>query len=103
MKKIRNILWGLVGFNAISVLCFWLPPGRYYYMPKILADITICLSSYCTWIMPFLGIIGAIITLLLIIKQIRQKKLEKNMIILFMLFLLTIPLGKFLLDVAMSV
>lgn len=103
MKKIRNILWGLMGFNAISILCFMLPPGRYYYMPKFLANITIFLDAYCIFIMSFLGIIGAITTLLLIIKQIRQKKLEKNMIILFTLFVLTIPLGKFLFDAAMSV
>ena len=104
IKIIRNILWGLIGFNAITVLCFILPPGRVYYMPEILAYISAYLTGYCIFGMFYSGIIGAVITAVLFaIRMKKQKIFEKNMIVLFILFVLTIPLGKLLFEIGMSV
>ena len=104
IKIIRNILWGLIGFNIVAVLGFILPPGRAYYMSESLVDISIFLMEYCMFGMFFSGIIGSIITcVLLVIKRKKQKIFEKNMIILFILFVLTIPFGKLLFEIAMSV
>ena len=104
IKIIRNILWGLIGFNAITVLCFILPPGRVYYMPEILAYISAYLAGYSMFGMFFSGIISAVVTTVLFVIRLKKEKIfEKNMIILFILFVLTIPLGIFLLEAGMSV
>ena len=88
IKIIRNILWGLIGFNIMTVLFFIIPFFLYY----------------CIFGIFYSGIIGSVITgVLLVIRRKKQKIFEKNMIILFILFVLTIPLGKLLFEIAMSV
>ena len=104
MKILRNILWGVVIFNVISVISFWLPPGRAYYMPGFLMNISMWLFMYAIWALSIVNAMGAVATLMLIIySKIKNYPIEKNYIILLILFLLGILFGWFLFNMAMSV
>ena len=104
MKILRNILWGIVGFNVISVIAFWLPPGRAYYMPKFLLSISRWLTTYATFALSIISIVGAAAAFVLIkYSKIKKSSIEKNYSILLILFLLGIPFGFLVFAAAMSV
>ena len=104
MKILRNILWGVVIFNAVSVIAFWLPPGRAYYMPEFLTDISMWLMAYAIFAFTLVSALSAAASLMLIVySKIKKYRIEKNYIVLLILFLLSVPLGWFLFNAAMSV
>ena len=104
MKILRNILWGIVVFNVIAVISFWLPPGQAYYMPEFLLHISMWLLFYTIFAFSIINIVGAAVALTLIIYgKIKKYVIEKNHIVLLILFLLGIPFGFYMFAVAMSV
>lgn len=93
----------IITFNAISVVSFWLPPGRAYYMPELLMEISMILSAYSVFGLGISGVVGCILNLISIIYKKRKSINVTNNIIYIILFVLTIPLAYFLYNVALSV
>lgn len=104
MKIFRNILWGVVIFNVIAVTAFLLPPGRAYYMPEFLMHISMWLTFYTIFVLSIINFVGAVSALALIIYgKTKKYVIEKNYIVLLILFLLGIPFGFLMYAAAMSV
>ena len=104
MKILRNILWGLVIFNVISVIVSCLPAGRVYSMPEFLMHILMWFKFYTIFALSIVNIVGAAVTLLLLIYgKIKNCAIGKNYMVLLILFLLGIPFGFLVFAAAMSV
>lgn len=108
MKKKHYILdvisFTIIIFNVVSVFCFFLPPGRAYYMPEWLMEFTGVLTEYAYFGgMGISGIIGIILNVVSIIYKLRTKESIKNNIVYLLLFVLTIPWAWLLFQAAMSV
>lgn len=104
VKGLKRILWGIVIFNVISTIMFLSPWLYVYAIPKILLTICMIFVYYDTFGLALSGVVGVILTLILIMYG-KSKKCEfqKQYVILLIIFLLTIPLGVLLFNIALSV
>ncbi len=104
MKIVKCLLWGVIIFNAIAVLPYFLPPGMANYMPPLPANLSIALLTYVVFGLSISGIVGAVVTIAaMIYRKVKKMKFQAGYVVILALYVLTIPLGRLLFDMAMSV
>lgn len=107
MKKKHFLLdvisFAIVVFNVISVICFLLPPGRAYYLPTLIMEFTMLLTTYTMFGLGASGIVGVVLNIFSIIFKKKKQMRVKNNIVYIVLFGLTIPFAWLLFNIAMSV
>ena len=108
MKKKHFILdvisFSVVILNVVSVFCFFLPPGRAYYMPEFLVRFTMLLTAYAFWGgLAITGILGFVLNIISIFYKKEKDMSIRNNVVYIILFILTIPLAWLLFNMAMSV
>lgn len=101
MKIFRNSLWAFLGLNYIVYLWEILIDILYKidinFDPK-LHEITVNVNTYVVFVSIGVGIMGIGLTAIMAIKQFReQHRIEKNVIILLILYILCLSLGCYLL------
>ncbi len=108
MKKKHFILdvisFSVVILNVVSVFCFFLPPGRSYYMHEFLVRFTMLLTAYAFMGgLTISGILGFVLNIISIFYKKEKDMSTRNNVVYIILFILTIPLAWLLFNMAMSV
>lgn len=96
MKAFRNSLWAFLGLNYIVYLWEIIIDILYKidinFNPK-LHEITVHVNTYVAFVSIGVGIMGIGLTAIMAIKQFKeQRRIEKNVIILLILYILCLPL-----------
>ena len=90
--------------NAISMVCFWLPPGRADYMSELLVQITMLLSMYAVLGgMAISCVIGIVLNVISVLLKRKRALPFKSNILYLILFTLSLPCAWFAFQAAMSV
>ena len=104
IKILRNILWAAVLLNLILLIAFILPPGRAYYMPRLLVSLTSVLTGCAIFgIFPISVCCAAGTLFMLIYKKLKNYPIDIYNIILLFIHLISIPLGRSVFLAAMSI
>lgn len=104
MKVLKRILWGVVIFNVIAIMMFLSPWLYVYNIPNILLNICMIFVYYDTFGLALSGVVGTILTLILIMNgKSKKHEFQKQYVVLLIIFSLTIPLGVLLFNIAIRV
>ena len=108
MKKKHFVLdvisFAVIVLNVVSVFCFFLHPGRAYYLPEFLVRFTMLLTTYALFGgLAISGIIGFVLNIISFFYKKEKDMSIRNNVVYIILFILTIPLACLLFNMAMSV